>query len=141
MALWQIFSIVSVVAIILEIVIPSGFFLNFAVAGILTALLSLFVNSVYALTIDFIILAILSVWFIRPLLIKKKDEKAKHTGLVDKYIGKTAKVIEPITKTSGAITIYEERWDARTVNDEEIPVGADVKILKNDSLILYVEKI
>ena len=141
MALWQIFSIVSVVAIILEIVIPSGFFLNFAVAGILTALLSLFVNSVYALIIDFIILAILSVWFIRPLLIKKKDEKAKHTGLDDKYIGKTAKVIEPITKTSGAITIYEERWDARTVNDEEIPVGDDVKILKNDSLILYVEKI
>lgn len=141
MALWQIFSIVSVVAIILEIVIPSGFFLNFAVAGILTALLSLFVNSFYALIIDFIILAILSVWFIRPLLIKKKDEKAEQTGLDDKYIGKTAKVIEPITKTSGAITIYEERWDARTVNDEEIPVGADVKILKNDSLILYVEKI
>ena len=40
------------------------------------------------------------------------------------------------------MSIFDERWDARLAEgDEEIPVGSDVKIVKNDSLIMYVEKI
>ena len=141
MALWQIFSIVAVVAVILEIIVPSAFFLNFAIAGVLTALLSLFVNSINALIIDFIILSILSIWLIRPILLRRKDEKDKQTGLDDKYIGKIVKVTEPVTTNSGAVTIYDERWNARIESGDEIPVGAEVKIVKNDSLVLYVEKI
>lgn len=141
MALWQIFSIVAVVAVILEIIVPSAFFLNFAVAGVLTALLSLFVNSINALIIDFIILSILSIWLIRPILLRRKDEKDKQTGLDDKYIGKIVKVTEPVTTNSGAVTIYDERWNARIESGDEIPVGAEVKIIKNDSLVLYVERI
>ncbi len=141
MALWQIFSIIAVVAVILEIVIPSGFFLNFAVAGVLTALLSLFVNSWNALIIDFIILSLLSIWLIRPLLLRHRENKDNQTGLDGKYIGKTAKVTETVTKNSGTVTIYDERWDARIMDGEDIPAGAEVKIVKNDSLILYVERI
>ena len=141
MALWQIFSIVAVVAVILEIIVPSAFFLNFAVAGVLTALLSLFVNSINALIIDFIILSILSIWLIRPILLRHKDEKDKQTGLDDKYIGKIVKVTETVTTNSGAVTIYDERWNARIESGDEIPVGAEVKIIKNDSLVLYVERI
>ncbi len=141
MALWQIFSIVAVVAVILEIIVPSAFFLNFAIAGVLTALLSLFVNSINALIIDFIILSILSIWLIRPILLRRKDEKDKQTGLDDKYIGKIVKVTEPVTTNSGAVTIYDERWNARIESGDKIPVGAEVKIVKNDSLVLYVEKI
>lgn len=141
MTLWQIFSIVAVGAVILEIVVPSAFFLNFAVAGILTAVLALFVNNLNALIIDFIILSLLSILLIRPVLLRKKESRVLQTGLNDKYIGKIVKVIEPITKETGAITIYEERWDARTLGNEVIPAGAEVKIVKNDSLILYVEKV
>ena len=141
MALWQIFSIAGVVAIILEITIPSGFFLNFAVAGFLTALISLYVSSITALVVDFIVISLLSIWLIRPLLVRTKDSD-NSSGLDNKYIGKTAKARETITKSSGAITIYDERWDARLLNDgEDIPAGSEVKIIKNDSLVLYVEKI
>ena len=58
-----------------------------------------------------------------------------------KYIGKIVKVIEPVTKYTGAITIYDERWEARTENDETIPTGSEVKIVKYESLVLIVEKI
>ena len=44
-------------------------------------------------------------------------------------------------KFSGAITIYDERWEARTDSDETIPAGAEVRIIKYDSLILTVERI
>ena len=65
----------------------------------------------------------------------------QETGMEGKYIGKIVKVIEPVTKFSGAITIYDERWEARVDSDEEIPAGSEVKIVKYDSLVLTVEKI
>ena len=58
----------------------------------------------------------------------------------NKYVGKTAKVIETITQTSGAISIYDERWDARILDNNEIPIGENVKIVKYDSLIMFVER-
>ena len=70
----------------------------------------------------------------------KKDGKVDFDGL---YKGKTVKAIETITQTSGAITIYEERWEARLLPGitEEIPAGETVKIVSNDSTVLFVEKI
>ena len=58
------------------------------------------------------------------------------------YIDKIVKTIEPVTQNSGAVTIYDERWEARLASDgEEIPIGVDVKIVRNDSLVLYVERL
>lgn len=142
MVLWQIFSIVAVICIILEMIVPSMFFLNFAIGGGLTALISLVVNDFNMLTIDFIILSLVSVFLLRPLLMRTlKSSKDKETGIKSEYIGKIVKVIEPVTKNSGVITIYDERWDARVENDDEIPAGAEVRILKNDSLVMYVERV
>ncbi len=142
MQLWQIYSIVGVVGIILEMVIPSMFFLNIAIAGFITAIISLFIHDSNILAIDFIVLAIVSVFLLRPMLLRLlKSSKDKETGINSEYIGKVVKVIEPISKYKGAITIYDERWDARIENDDEIPAGSEVRIVKNDSLVMYVERI
>ena len=70
----------------------------------------------------------------------KKEDKADFDS---QYIGKIVKCTETITKTTGAVSIYDERWDARLLpeTEEEISVGSDVKIIKNNSTILYVEKV
>lgn len=142
MALWQIYCIVGVVCIILEMVVPSMFFLNLSIAGFITAVISLFIHNSNMLTIDFIILSIVSVFLLRPLLLRTlKTSKDKETGVKSEYIGKIVKVIEPVTKSSGAITIYDERWDARVENEDEIPAGEEVRIVKNDSLVMYVERV
>jgi len=143
MEFWQIFGIVGLVALILEIVIPSAFFLNFAVAGFLTTIVSIWVCSMQALIIVFVVLSMLSIIFIRPLLLKSRQADKKSEEIENMYIGKTAKVVEPVTKSSGTVTIFEERWDARlnSEDDEEIPAGSEVKIVKSESLLLYVEKI
>ncbi len=141
MELWMIFVIVSLVAILFEIFVPSMFCINFAIAGLITAFISIFWGDLSILLIIFAVLSVLSIIFIKPLLSKllKKDSKSDFAS---QYIGKIVKSIEPINMTSGAVTIYDERWEARTEFDVgEIPSGTDVKIIKNDSLILYVEKI
>ena len=141
MVLWEIFAISGLAFLILEMVVPSMFFLNLALAGFITAIIALFIKSWIVLTFIFVVLSILSILLLRPILVKQKESKEKETGMEGKYIGQIVKVIEPITKYSGAITIYDERWEARVESDETIPAGSEVRIVKNESLVLTVEKI
>lgn len=141
MYLWQIFVIVGLVSLILEMVAPSMFFLNLAVAGFITAIIAVFITNWVNLTLIFVVLSILAILFLRPILIKNQKSKEKETGMEGKYIGKIVKVKEPVGKFSGAITIYDERWEARCNTDELIPEGCEVRITNYDSLVLTVERI
>ena len=141
MVLWEIYAISGLAFLILEMVVPSMFFLNLAFAGFITAIVALFIKSWIVLTFIFVILSILAILLLRPILVRQKEAKENETGMEGKYIGQIVKVIEPITKYSGAITIYDERWEARVESDETIPAGSEVKIIKNESLVLIVEKI
>ena len=113
------------------------FFLNFALAAFLTAIASYWVANLFTLVIIFFVLSFLSFIFLRPVILKRFS-KETNTGMEDKYIGKIVKVEEEITENKGVISIYGERWEARTENGEIIPQGADAKILRNDSLIMIV---
>ncbi len=138
---WQIFGILALVALVLEIFMPAFFFLNFAIAGVITAIISIWITNITHLCIIYLGLSVLSLLLFRPLFIKKYRPENSQTGVEATYFGKIAKVVEPITKTSGVISIYDERWNARLANgEEEIPVGSEVKIIRNDSLTLFVEK-
>ena len=142
MEIWMLFLIISIVAVIVEIFIPTMFCINFAFAGILTALISIFWGNLQSLLIIFVVLSLLSIILIKPVLVKLV-KKQSHADFDTQYIGKIVKSIEPITTNSGAVTIYDERWEARLAQEEaeNIPEGEDVKIIRNDSLILYVEKV
>ena len=137
--MWQILSIIGIAFVILEIFTPSMFFLNFALAAFITALISIYVSNLFALVLIFFILSFLSFAFLRPILLKKKHHSTE-TGISGKYIGKIAQAAEEISEKSGVITIYGERWEARSEDKSVIPAGADVKIVRNDSLVMYVTK-
>ena len=141
MVLWEMFAIIGLAFLILEMLLPTMFFLNLAIAGFITAIVGVFITNWITLTVIFVLLSLLSIIFLRPILVKNKQSKEQQTGLEAKYIGKEVKVIETVTKISGAITIYDERWEARVLNGEDIPAGSMAKIIKNDSLIMYVEKV
>lgn len=139
MAIWQIFIICSMIFLLIEIFVPMMFFLNFALGCLITAGLSIYTDNLavlitFAVAISGVFLAVL-----RPMFLKTKKEN--KTGLENKYIGKVVKVVESVNKVSGAVTIYDERWNARSIGDDEFPVGSEVKIVKNDGLVFYVEKI
>ena len=138
--MWQILCIAGIAFIILEIFTPSMFFLNFALASFLTAVISLFVTAEIWLVLSFFVLSFVSFIFLRPLLLKNFT-KETQTGIEDKYIGKCAKATEEITSDRGVISIYGERWEARSENCEIIPIGSEVEILRNNSLIMFVKKV
>ena len=50
MVLWEIFAIAGLAFLILEMIVPSMFFLNLALAGFVTAIVALFVKGWIILT-------------------------------------------------------------------------------------------
>ena len=75
----------------------------------------------------------------KPILQKFYDRKSE---INDKYIGQVAKVINTVDAQNGRITIYGEDWQAKAINNIAVfEVGSSVKIVKRESLILYVDKI
>lgn len=139
MEYWQLLIISGIVFIIIEIFTPMMFFLNLALACFLTAVLAFFVADWNILIPVFAVSSLVFLLFLRPLLVKTRKNGEK-TGVEEKYIGKIAKVTDTVTLNSGVISIYNERWEARSNTGEEIPVGAEVRIIRNESLMLYVEK-
>ena len=140
MLMWQFLCVVGIAFVILEIFTPSMFFLNFALAAFITAIASLVTLNHFALVLIFFVFSFISFVFLRPILLRR-NSKDTETGIEGKYIGKVAKVTEEVAKDRGVITIYGERWEARSESGELIPTGSEVKINKNDSLIMYVTKI
>lgn len=139
MQLWQMLSIVGIVFVILELFIPSMFFLNFALAGFICSLISLFYNNIYGLIVLFCIFSFASFIFLRPFIMKRFN-KETETGMNSKYIGKIIKTDSDISDSAGVINIYGERWEARSDNGEFIPKDSEVKIVRNESIIMYVSK-
>ena len=140
MVLWQIFGICTIAFLILEMFTPSMFFLNFALAAFITAIVALWVTNVYILILIFFILSFISFIFLRPVIVKN-FKKETETGISDKYIGKIAKVDEEITSNSGVISIYGERWEARSEDERVFPTGSEVKIVRNESIIMFVSDV
>lgn len=136
---WQLLIVTGIIFIIIEIFTPVMFFLNLALACFLTAVLAYFIVDWSILVPVFAVSSLVFLMFLRPLLIKTRNGD-KKTGVEGKYIGKIAKVVENTTATDGVVSIYDERWNARSQNGEEIPVGSEVRIVRNESLLLYVEK-
>lgn len=138
---WQILIFAGIIFLIIEIFTPVLFFLNFAIACFITAIFALYITDWNILVPSFVALSAIFLFFLRPFLLKSRNNNNQKTGVEEKYIGKIAKVTEKITSNSGVVSIYNERWEARTNNGEEIPAASDVKIVRNESLILFVEKI
>jgi len=141
MLMWQFLLIIGLAFLVFEMFTPVMFFLNFAIAAFITSLISVFITDINVLMIIFAILALILLGFVRPILMQTKTSKEQKTGMENKYIGKTAKVLETVTKTSGVISIYDERWTARTVDEQEITTGETVEIVKHESLTMFVKRV
>lgn len=139
--MWQIILCFGITFLILEMMIPGIFFLNFAIAAFICAVLSYFISDIVIIVVAFCVLSIILMYTLRPLLVKSEKNKKQQTGICAKYVGKTAKAVDKIDRNSGAISIYDERWQARTKDDEVIEAGQEVEIIDYESIIMFVKRV
>ena len=142
MAFYGYWIIASLIFAFIELLAPTMFFLHLAAGALITAIVAYFGANLTIQIAVFIVISLISLLFVRPIFMKKKEQK---TELEEQYIGKTAEVIEEIgtegTDKIGKIKVYDEIWNAKSINDCPISTGKFVKIAKIDSLTMYVEKI
>ncbi|MDR1026761.1 MAG: NfeD family protein [Lactobacillus sp.] len=137
--MWQIFAIAGVVMFIIEILTPTMFFLNIAIACFITAVCSVYIREWDILIYILVGSSLVLLAFLYPWLVKNNKKKKIETG-IGKYIGQKAKVTEKVTKISGAISVFDERWNARIEDGKEIAVGEVVDIYKNEGLTMFVRR-
>lgn len=136
--LWQQLVIAGIVLVILEILTPTTFFITLGLASFITAGVSLVTENMNILVPVWVVLSLIFLVILR-LFSKKKEKVNTGTGL-DRYIGQRAKVLEAVDADDGVVSIFDERWKARSSDGAKYPVGATVYILKEENLTLFVGK-
>ena len=142
MELWIIWIIAGIIFFIVELFTPFLFFLNLAIAAFLGGAIAAYYGlaGIWQILI-FGVVAALLLCFLRPLIVKNIYREDTTTGLDEKYFGQKAKTIMVTGANDGRVAIYGEEWGARSEDGSEIPEGVDVKIIRNEGTILFVERI
>ena len=134
-------SIVIVLSI-LELITTQLVSIWFVIAGIVTLVVSLFIDSIPIQIAIFVVLTVLLLIVTKPMVRKIMDFKKTSTNS-DKNIGRKAFVTTEINnkEETGEVKIDSMFWSARSVDDTVIPKNSEVIIENIKGVKLIVKKV
>ena len=113
----------------------------FALSAVLMIFISLLQPPFYAQCVLFALVALLLLFFTRPLALKFLHTKREKTN-ADSLIGKKALVLQNITEwEKGQVKINGIVWTTASVEGAVIPAGDECVIEKIEGVTLIVKKI
>ena len=113
----------------------------FALSAVLMIFISLLQLPFYAQCVLFALVALLLLFFTRPLALKFLHTKRENTN-ADSLIGKKALALQTITEwEKGQVKINGAVWTAASVDGTAIPAGDECIIEKIEGVTLIVKKI
>ena len=139
--MWQVWAVVAVICLILELMAGDFFIICFsigAVGGLLTALLS---DSLYLQLFAFAVFTVLALVYVRPFakryLHKGEDSRVSNA---DALMGRQGRVVETVKAGGfGRVQIDGDIWKAVTNGEADIPEGSPVVVIDRASTIITVE--
>lgn len=138
MELWILWLIIIFVLIVAEVSTVNLVSVWFIASGIVSLILSFFIDSFYIQFAVFVILGIILLITTRPILQKMLKVKEEKTNL-DRVIGMTAIVTETITKNEvGEVKVDGKRWSA--ISKKKIEKGEEAIVEEIDGVKLIVRK-
>ena len=139
--MWQAWSIVALLCLILELTSGDFFFCCFAIGAVAGAISAPFTTFWIQLGI-FSLVSVASLFWVRPVALRyfHKGDKERPSNY-DALVGRTGKVTEAIAANDyGRVKIDGDVWKAKTADGGALPVGATVRVTALDSIIITVEK-
>ena len=139
--MWQIWAVVAVVCLILELSSGDFFIICFSIGAVFAIITAVIGLNVYWQIFIFAIFSLLSVLFVRPVALRylHKNDPNKPSN-ADALLGRTGKVTEPISAgQSGYVQIDGDMWKA--VSQQDIAVGETVRVIGRESTIITVEQL
>lgn len=136
---WQIWLVVAVVFLIIEILNAGFGIVCLSFGAFLSAILAACGLGLMWQIAGFAVGSFLSFLFIRPVLVRWLDARKNDTKInLDNMIGRKAIVIEPVDSTNGRVAIDGTDWKATTSLSEPIEKGASVTIIARQGNTLKV---
>ncbi|MBM6992366.1 MAG: NfeD family protein [Prevotella sp.] len=141
--LWLVWTLISVLALILEVSSGTFYLLCFAIGAACAIVSSLLAIPFWIQVLVFLVFSAISVYAVRPFAVRylHRDEDSRPSN-ADALIGREGLVIEPITEsTPGYVRVDGDEWKAVTADGEPISNGSRVRVVARESIIVTVEKI
>lgn len=139
--MWQIWLIIAGLFFIGEIATVGFLIFWFGVGALVAMLVSFFTSNVIIQTSVFVISSAILLFATKPFVKKFIDIKSTNTNAFS-IIGKKALVRKEINSNSvGQIKINGEIWSAESENNEIIPEGSEVEIVKINGVKAIVKPI
>lgn len=139
--MWQVWAIVAVLCLILELSSGDFFIICFSIGAVFTIVGSALGLNIYWQLFIFAVFSLLSVLFVRPVALRwlHKNDPNKSSN-ADALLGRTGRVTEAIkTDGTGYVQIDGDQW--RAVSQVDIPIGTTVRVIGRESTIITVEKL
>ena len=138
--LWQLWTLVGILCLILELTSGDFFIMCFSIGAFVTAIVAAFVPSFTVQVIVFAVASLLCLLFVRPLALKyfhRKDPDRPSNA--DAMIGRRGVVTEKIeTGGYGRVKIDGDSWKAQSSISSDINKGTRVEVTAIDSVIITV---
>ena len=140
--LWQLWAVVAVVCLILELTAGDFFIICFSIGAVFAAVTAVLGGGVYLQLLMFAIFTLISLFWVRPFaqryLHKGEDNRVSNA---DALMGRQGRVVETVKADGfGRVQIDGDIWKAVTNEDTDIPAGTNVRVVGRESTIITVEK-
>ena len=139
--MWQIWAVVAIVCLILELSSGDFFIICFSIGAVFALISAVVGLNIYWQLFIFAVFSLLSVLFVRPVALRylHKNEPNKPSN-ADALMGRTGRVTEKIKAgASGYVQIDGDLWKA--VSNSDIAVGTTVRVIGRESTILTVKQL
>jgi len=113
----------------------------FAIGSAAACITSLFTDQIYIQVIVFVVVTAIALAVTRPLVKKLKRKRPEATN-ADRYIGRSAVVVEAIDNdhAKGLVKVDNEKWTARSADGQLIEPGDRVVVTAIEGVKLIVTK-
>lgn len=139
---YQIWLIVAIVLVIIEICTAAFGSICFAIGAAFAALAAGLGLGLTWQIIIFTVVSLLTFIFLRPVAIRFLNRKSKDVKTnADALTGRKGIVSERIDaiQHTGRVAIDGDDWKAVSIDGSVIEKGAEVEVVKRDSIILFVK--
>lgn len=138
--LWQIWAVVAVICLILELTAGDFFIICFSIGAFFAAIAAALGMGIYVQLLTFAVFTLISLFWVRPFaqryLHKGEDNRVSNA---EALLGRQGRVVETIKADGfGRVQIDGDIWKAVTNESDDIPKGTNVRVVGRESTIITV---
>lgn len=141
--LWQMWAVIAVVCLILELMAGDFFIICFSIGAVFTAFVAAVGGGIYLQLLTFAVFSLISLFWVRPFA-KRYLRKGEDTRVsnADALLGRQGRVVETVKADGfGRVQIDGDIWKTVTNEVQDIPEGSNVRVVGRESTIITVETI